>query len=144
MIVNYLVLKTSTTQVLNFAQQCAYDEKIDLRTSLTEDLSLWELDGYIFLDEFQRKFGVQLSNAAYSYVRPPELQGGFGHRLIYNLILVLAIPFLFIYPFLPERGETVEQKIKRNFNRLTLGDLAASLAVGYFVKRELINIELPR
>lgn len=66
------------------------------------------------------------------------------HRLVYNLIITLSIPFLLVYPFLPERRETTKQKIKENFNRLTLGDLAASLAVGYFVKRELVNIELPK
>lgn len=143
MVVSYFVLKSATTQVLDFAKQYAYDEKLDLRASLTEDLSFWELDGYVFLDEFQKKFSVQLPDTAYGYVCPPELKGSFGHRLIYNLTLVLAIPFLFVYPFLPERRVDKAEK-KQSFNRLTLGDLAASLAVGYFVKRELVNIELPK
>ncbi|MBD2705448.1 hypothetical protein IC229_32860 [Spirosoma sp. BT702] len=144
MVVSYFILKSATIQVLDCAKPYAYDEKLDLRVSLTEDLSLWELDGYLFLDEFQKKFGLQLPDTAYGYVCPPELEGNFVQKLVGNLIFALAIPFLLIYPFLPERKETTKQKIKQNFNRLTLGDLAASLAVGYFVKRELVNIELPK
>ena len=144
MTIDYLTLKNSTSQVLAFTRDYVNEQNIDLRTSLGDDLSLWELDGYVFLDKFQERFNLTLPEKAYDYVCPENLKMNTIQKILFIPAYLLALPFLLIvYPFLTiERKETVRKKIKRNKHRLTLGDLAATLAIGEFVKREEIKIEL--
>jgi hypothetical protein len=142
--IDYMTLRTSTSQVLQFTKDYVQEQNIDLKTSLGEDLSLWELDGYVFLDKFQEKFRFTLPDKAYDYVCTPNSKLSFIQKVLFVPIYILIIPFFFLaYPFLTiERKEGVRKKIRRNKHRLTLGDLAASLAVGEFVKREDLKIEL--
>src|SRR5262245_35885283 len=103
--IDYITLKASTAKVLQFAKDYAYEKKIDLRTSVAEDLSLYELDGYTFLDKFQEKFCFTLPNKAYEYVGPPKLN--LIQKILYIPGLVLAMPFFILaYPFMTyERKE---------------------------------------
>lgn len=146
MTLNYSTLKTASTQVLEFTKEYVEDKNIDLRTSIAEDLSLWELDGYVFLDNFQKRFGLTLPEEAYDYVCPSELKFGPFKKFFYIILFLVTLPIiLLVYPFLfNNRKEKLKKKIRRNRKRLTLGDLAATLATGQFVKRESIKIEFEK
>lgn len=143
----YPKLKTSIIQVLGFTQDYLNEqENIRLRTAIGEDLSLWELDGYDYLDKFQEKFGLVLPDRAYNYVCPPDLKMNILQKILVTCTYTLTLPFFALaYPFLrSERSESTKKKIRQNSIRLTLGDLAASLAIGEFVKREDYKIILKR
>lgn len=144
MIVEYTKLKEATTQVIEFTKDYMAENNIDLRTSIAEDLSLVELDGYLYLEKFEGRFGLTLPKEAYDYVCPPEFKYNLIGKILHLFGLIIFLPvFILIYPFTPKnRKESMRKKIIRNKKRLTLGDLAASLAIGRFVKREDIKIEL--
>ena len=138
-------LRSATSRVLKFAATYAEDKGLDMRTSVSEELGLWELDGIIFLEEFTKHFGIDLPERAYDYVIPPSPTTLVGKLLHATAIILLFPLFLVAYPFLlltGKRREPIMKRIKRNAKRLTLGDLALSLAAGRFVKREEVRIKL--
>jgi hypothetical protein len=140
--VDFSDLRRATIRVLNFTKNYVQDKNINLRTSIAEDLSLWELDGHIFLDQFQSDFNVQLPDIAYEYITPDALKVKGPKKVLYGLGNIILMPiFLLIYPFIPKnRREKIRDKIRYNKKRLTLGDLAATIAVGHFIKREDVII----
>ena len=142
----YSVLREASNQVLEFTKNYVGDEDINLRTSIAEDLSLWELDGYIFLDDFQEKFGIKLPDDAYDYVCPPVLKLRFLEKLSFAILFVVAFPLIMLRALFIQNDppEILGKKIKRNRKRLTLGDLVMTLVVGKFVKRENLKIELKK
>lgn len=136
--IEYSILKTSTNKVLEFTKDYIQENKIDMRTSIDDDLSLWDLDGFDYLDKFQERFDLNLPERAYEYLCEPNLKMNTIQKIFYIPLYCLSMPFLIIaYPLLSiQRKESIRKKIKRNKKRLTLGDLAVTLAIGEFVKRE--------
>jgi hypothetical protein len=141
-VIDFSTLRQATIRVLDFTEKYVRDKDINLRTSIAEDLSLWELDGYVFLDQFQADFNVRLPERAYNYVTPDSLKMRGVKGVLHGIGTIILMPlFVIIYPFISkERQEKVRDKIRYNRSRLTLGDLAATLAVGHFVKREELII----
>lgn len=137
--IDYPTLRQATEKVLRFTQEQTGIEDLNLRTSIADDLSLFELDGYIFLDNFQQEFNVPLTDRAYDYVCPESLKGGFFRSLLFILTLPIFIVFMPLTLIFKSR-ESKKQKIRNNCKELTLGDLAASLALGKFIKREEVLI----
>lgn len=143
-VIEFSDLRQATTRVLDFTKDFVAENNVHLRTSIAEDLSLVELDGYVFLDQFQKHFKVHLPDSVYGYVTPHALKFNGIKKLGYALTLLLSAPvFFLLYPFImKDRREKMRDKIKRNKNRLTLGDLAATVAAGRFVKREDVNVSI--
>lgn len=140
--IEFFKLKQATRRVLDFAEKFVQEKNMNLRTSIAEDLSLVELEGYVFLDQFQSEFNLRLPESVYDYVTPASLKAHGPKKIMYTIVMFLFSPlFLLLYPFIPkDRREKVKAKIRYNKKRLTLGDLAATVAAGYFVKREEVII----
>ena len=140
--IDFSDLRQATTRVLAFAEKFVQEKNFNLRTSIAEDLSLVELDGYVFLDQFQTDFKVTLPQAAYDYVTPYNVKVNGIQKVFYSLTMILFMPVFFLfYPFMPsDSQEKVRDKIRFNKKRLTLGDLAVTVAAGHFLKREDVII----
>ena len=146
MTVDYSTLKKATIEILDFTRSYIDDQDINLRTSVADDLSLWELDGYTFLENYEERFGVNLPDKVYAYVCPPQLMLRPVEKVLYVMLFFFTLPFFIVlHPLLPQdQMESTKQKIRRNAKRLTLGDLAATLVNGTFIKREEVKIVLSR
>lgn len=138
-------LRQARIKVLNFTQEVVPDYALDMRSSLTDDLSLVELDGYQYLDDFQKEFEMELSSSAYGYVCPEVLKMGFLRGCLHLAMFLFLLPvWLLAYGLDLRKEVSLKQKMKRNRHALTLGDLTLSLVVGAFTKREETVIRLKK
>lgn len=137
-------LRQARKQVLDFTQRIVPDYTLDMRTALVDDLSLEEIDGYQFLDDFQLHFKIPLPQRAYDYVCPAVLKMGFWRSIVHFIqFLFLPIWVVLLFPVwmlkrlhTPTRSQMVKEKIKQNRQQLTLADLTLTLAAKNFIKRE--------
>lgn len=140
----YSDLKNARNRILYFTEKIVVTDGVDTRTSIADDLSLSDLDGYEYLDEFQRQFQLDLPQSVYDYVCDPVIRFNVFQKLLWGCVMMLSPLLLILHIMFPfkTKEETMQQKKKENKNRLTLGDLTVSVAAGRFLKRENIEIQL--
>ena len=149
-------------------EQSGVDEPLTLRTALEDDLSIIGLDMHELLEGFGERYGVDLTRFDFTGLISPEsgcnplvalLLALYGALWVLgwvaNVVAALCwLPFSWAKARLMLRagiGEpaTVARALlfpawqpQTSAQVLTVGDLVASAAVGYFVKRERVRLVL--
>lgn len=140
--IEYSHLRRACEQVLMYAKEYAPELDAGMRTSLSADMGLADLDAHDFLQGFEQWFGLKLPEEVHCSFWDKDIS--IVAKILYIPAFILFLPFMafavLLLPLLPT--ETTKQKKRRNIRRITLGDLATRLAIGHYVKREKIQIRL--
>jgi len=165
--VEYPTLRRTVEQVQQFMIHASGVDTCTLKSSLEDDLSLYDDDISFLLEEFATKFTVDFRQSDFDrYFTSGSSEGGLLRQLVMYPITLAYVGFLLIFwlgqqalallvwPFSTPQAEWImdfslneyiyPQPKKPAVDTFNVGDLVASAVAGRFVKREHARFVLTR
>lgn len=145
--VNYSELRSVYSDVIDYVREKApWQKDLSANTSIENDLGLYGLESAIFIDEFSKKFELDVSDLEYADHFTPEDElfnpaFAFFSLLFLPATLLKAVFALLVWPFSAKifsriktyRFIPVENNVRKD---VTIGDLIISVIRGEFSERK--------
>lgn len=141
-------IRAARAQTLQFFAPLAPDQVLTLDMALEANLGIFYEDIDFLAEDFANQFHIQDADAPL-IEEDPEVHPLTGLFILLTLpIMLCAKAFARFFTGYPKanppysaRGITRNRRIQ-NHDRITIGDFAASLLYGKFVKREQVQIQI--
>lgn len=137
----YSEVKNAILEVKSLTADCGIKySKINLENSYWQDFKIHELDWDFFLEEFEKKFNLNLDGLEYKRFFPEVLDQFFRLRATPKIIFYKGLSF-FDKKYKNEVNR-LNAKFKEELERLTVGDLVLCVLTKKFVERDKIELVL--